>query len=99
MINRFSWYNIYYWDIRHGLQQLIVCICVGWVWNCWKQSGIIIFTWQAFAGFHTEAASSGHWGNVSLTKYYIGTYLGGTVVGLHVDKERGVLGSGHVYLP
>ena len=28
--------------------------------------------------------------NVSLTKYYIGTYQDGAAVGLHVDKERGV---------
>ena len=28
----------------------------------------LLKSWQAFAGFHTEAASSGHWGNVRLTK-------------------------------
>ena len=44
---------------------------------------------KAFAGFHTEAASSGHWGNVRLTKYYIGTYQDGAAVDLDVDKERG----------
>ena len=63
---------------------------IRWVWNCWKQSRSIIFTWQTFAGFHTEATSSGHWGNVSLTKYYKGTYQDDTAVDLHVDKEGGV---------
>ena len=27
----------------------------------------LLKSWQAFAGFHAEAASSGHWGNVRLT--------------------------------
>ena len=40
--------------------------------------------------------SSGHWGNVSLTNYYTGTYLGGAVVDLHVDKERGCWGCMHI---
>ena len=40
-------------------------------------------TWQAFAGIHAEAASSGHWGNVSLTKYYKGTYLDGSLPKIH----------------
>ena len=52
----------------------------------------LLKSWQAFAGFHAEAASSGHWGNVRLTKYYKGTYQEGAAVDLNVDKERGMFG-------
>ena len=50
----------------------------------------LLKSWQAFTGFHTEATSSGHWGNVRLTKIIKKTYQDGTAVGLIVDKERGV---------
>ena len=69
---------------------------IRWVWNCWKQSRIIINIWQGFVGFHTEAALSGHWENVSLTKYYKGTYQDGAAVDLNVDKERGCIRRMHV---
>ena len=42
----------------------------------------LLKSWQAFAGFHTEAASSGHYGNVRLTKIINKTYQDGTVVDL-----------------
>ena len=63
-----------------------------------KQSKIIIKIMTSFAGFHTEATSSGHSGNVRLTKYYIGTYQDGAAVDLDIDKEGGVR-SGCMYLP
>ena len=52
----------------------------------------LLKSWQAFAGIHTEAASSGHWENVRLTNNIKKTYQDGTDVGLDVDKERGVFG-------
>ena len=52
----------------------------------------LLKSWQAFAGFHAEAASSGHWGNVRLTNIIKKTYQDGTAVDLDVDKERGCLG-------
>ena len=52
----------------------------------------LLKSWQAFTGIHTEAASSGHWGNVRLTKIVKKTYQDGADVGLVVDKERGVFG-------
>ena len=51
----------------------------------------LLKSWQAFAGFHTEAASLGHWGNVRLTKIIKKTYQDGAAVDLNVDKERGCL--------
>ena len=50
----------------------------------------LLKSWQAFTGFHTEAASSSHWGNVRLTKIIKETYQDGAAVDLSVDKKRGV---------
>ena len=52
----------------------------------------LLKSWQAFAGFHAEAASSGHWENVRLTNIIKKTYQDGAAVDLNVDKERGVFG-------
>ena len=58
----------------------------------------LLKSWQAFAGFHAEATSSGHWGNVRLTNIIKKTYQDGAAVGLDVDKEEGVW-EGCMYLP
>ena len=59
----------------------------------------LLKSWQAFAGFHAEATSSGHWGNVRLTNIIKKTYQDGTAVDLNVDKERGGVWDRCMYLP